>query len=253
MNLRIEKYTHSKANDSSGEERIFYRLVDLSGEISLGEFENKSEANRLLYLLSVPLEIREKIESATQRKSMRKVIAMMNSVSPIVRLDDKSKQSNLVKRALEIVSGYGCSVELVYKSKKEYAASHPYGAYTPETRTIKLNAYDFSEACFLSTLFHELGHHIDYVNGKYLPIYDRQSVLTDDGYGYFVDNYYSLELSADRTGKSLMSKHFPDYAYKSSYDPKPKEYDKNVKERAERRKRIQAREAAKVQNKMEKK
>lgn len=63
----------------------------------------------------------------------------------------------------------------------------------------------------ISTFFHELGHHLDYHNGKYpsfyqsTPLYKQRRVAL------------KAELSADRLGQKLCKKYFPKIKYHTSY------------------------------------
>lgn len=88
---------------------------------------------------------------------------------------------------------------------------------------IELNAIEWMYSCeyivdslefntLVSTLFHELGHMVDYRTNKYTLGYYSKHPL--DYNNYIIE----AEKSADRTGKRLMKQHLPICSFISSHD-----------------------------------
>lgn len=115
-----------------------------------------------------------------------------------------SKNSKLIKKLRVIAKSYGMRLH----TKPQMSCQGEY-AHTKRTAWINLSQ---TEDQLVSTFFHELGHHIDYSNGKFAKFYDNRSSLA---------TLRAISLRAERhadwVGQKLCKKYFPHVRYEKAY------------------------------------
>lgn len=115
-----------------------------------------------------------------------------------------SKQSKLIKELRKIAKMYGMKLY----TKPTMSCQ---GEYSHNKKSAWINL-DQEHDPLVSTFFHELGHHIDYTEGKFVKFYDNRSSLA-------TLRAISLraERHADKVGQTLCKKYFPSVRYEKAY------------------------------------
>lgn len=112
-----------------------------------------------------------------------------------------------VKEVLGLLKSYGLDYEFSSALGEELG-----GTYNQHTFMIKLNTVYPNLTEFLSSVFHELSHHICNFEGKF-PMCYQPNFNSEKGKKAFKNNYFKMEMATDDLAEELMGYYFPKRKY----------------------------------------